>query len=538
MPTIIKNQYGADTDLGSAISQLGNTLFGPGRLQADMLREKTTGLRRDNMAIERLQESERMGGFDANDPAARAAIVGMAQPKEFFEAQRGINASRYGAMSPQAANSFVGAGGAFASTGQGFERGQQVELQKADMATQRTLEAATMAQNKQLHMVRLPDGRVVQQTHGEITGAPIDQRPQPVMSVDQFKATQQQNMWPSLSPEDQRRVVGVEPKNPTNLWVMRDAAGNEHATADGVTSLRTGEPLVGAPAKIVAPNTEALGSDATTKRRLVDSRIATEQAVSAIDRLAQGLSQPNADQAVGYIGTVARTFNDIRAQVEATVRFAGGMTVDQELARPEIASTVNNVVTSLFGDAAFNQRATSLSITSSVLRSQIVDLAYSIAKAQDPGGRLSEGDIARAAQNIGATIMDPKAGVAVLTDLKDRLIEGHSIRERVLTESQNNTFTPRQPMPRQPAPQGQTDLYSKWGLARPAAQQQPAPQAAPQAAPQPQYVDPYSMPNTTPQPPYVDPYSMPAVTPQRQQPAPQWSPQPPQRPRSPWDIPL
>jgi hypothetical protein len=144
------------------------------------------------------------------------------------------------------------------------------------------------------------------------------------------------------------------------------------------------------------------------------------------------LSQTNSDQAVGYIGRGANLYNDIRSQVEAFGRLAGGSgeTVATALANPEIAGSVDNAVNNVFRDPAFNAKAQQLGIDSSRIRSQVIDLAYLIAKSQDPGGRMSNQDIDKAAQMVMGSIMDPKTAVAVLGDIKTRLNEGQAIYER------------------------------------------------------------------------------------------------------------
>ena len=57
------------------------------------------------------------------------------------------------------------------------------------------------------------------------------------------------------------------------------------------------------------------------------------------------------------------------------------------------------------------------------------DLAYTIAKAQDPGGRISKDDIIRAGEVVGMSLMDPNSAVQVLSNLKNSLVEAQGIRE-------------------------------------------------------------------------------------------------------------
>ena len=77
-------------------------------------------------------------------------------------------------------------------------------------------------------------------------------------------------------------------------------------------------------------------------------------------------------------------------------------------------------------------------------------MAYAIAKAQDPGGRISVDDIRRAAETVGASLMDPRAADAVLADLGNRIEMNQTIRERVTRQMYPKTQTPGGPAPAAP----------------------------------------------------------------------------------------
>lgn len=131
MPVIV-NAYKSDTSLGDTINSLGQHLFGKEVAQGDLLRQKTHGLRRNNEAIQELQrQASTPGGVDYASPMARAAAYGLDSPKEAFEAQRGIAANQFGAMDPRATNAAVGAGGNYASTGQGFTTSEANTMARA-----------------------------------------------------------------------------------------------------------------------------------------------------------------------------------------------------------------------------------------------------------------------------------------------------------------------------------------------------------------------------------------------------------------------
>jgi hypothetical protein len=478
MPKII-NEYGASNPLAEALQSFAGS-FGGNTAQQELYRQKAQGSLRENRAYQALQDAERNGGYDPNNADVRAAIVGLPQPKEFFEAQRGIAATRYGAGDQRATNAYMGAGGSYGSTVAGTRESEANRRAIEDKRTERMFGIEKYKFDNTFEQTVGPDGRVIltprTQAAGMVSGkqAELDQQraieadrikrgydaelfkvnntPElvqgpngptimrrseafgmtPVLNEGQAKGTIVQQDMPTMTGEQRATVGGYQPK-PDDLVNAQLADGTTvpaYNRADGLYHAQTGQkitqPIVSV-GKLQAQNAEGLGGSALTNK-LVERRVATGQALNAIDRLDKALAAPNADQAVGWIGKTAGLFNDVRAQNEALSRMiANAPTKDQEL---QTNPTLNKTLDMIVGNSALNQTAQRLGIQSAVLRSQIADLAYSISKANDPGGRMSDQDIHRAAQIIGASLQDPVAARAVLQDLKVRLNENHNVWER------------------------------------------------------------------------------------------------------------
>jgi hypothetical protein len=431
MPKII-NSFSADDSLSNAFSAF-----------------------RDNESYRVLQEAERAGGYDPNDPLVRAAIVGLDKPVEYSQAQRFIASTRHGAASPQATNAYVGAGGSYGGTVAGTREGEQTKYNVARMTTDRTL-AHDRYKYENTPQSVLIDGipRIVSQAEA------IRSRMTPVLDQNKVQGNILANDAPTLTPEQRATAGGYAPKNPGSLWTYQKPDGSYGNTVDGRTDVQTGQPISGAAMKLEGPTTEGLSGDKTVDRERLNNRVATQQFATGIDMLISQLSKPDADQAGGWVGAGARLFNDIRSQTEAAVRLAGGETFAQAFdpkANPANASSVDSAMNVLLRNPTVVNKMQSLGIDNALLRSQLQDLAYMDAKAKDPGGRVSNEDIRRSMETIAGSVADPTTGIAVLQAAKQRATTNMEIRERNIDA-----------MYRKPAP---------------ASAAQPAAPAQPQAAP-------------------------------------------------------
>lgn len=421
MPKII-NAYGSDDSLSSALSGLASSFLG-NNVQQELYRQKAKGLYRENENIPLLADA-----VAGNDPAATArfGILSGVDPKVTGGYRQYYGVQKFGPGSAEATRDTMSVPGAnYSNTVQGEREAQANKVGIENLRTQRLFDAERFKVDNTPELVQTPEGpRIARRS--EAFGQT------PVLSHTQAQGTVVQQDLPSMTPEQRAIVGGYAPKNPSAIYSYRSPDGREGTTITGTTDAHTGEPLPpGTKAiKLEGPNAEGLTGNNAVDRQLLDARNNRDRAVMMIDRLNTALSQPNADQSVGFLGTLARTFNDVRSQSEATVRLLGGELASQAFSKPENRAAVDGVMTTLFGDPRITTKAQQLGISSAVIRSQVQDLAYMIAKTQDPSGRVSIDDIHRASDTVAGMIMDPSSSRAVLADLKQRINDSHDIVER------------------------------------------------------------------------------------------------------------
>lgn len=445
MPKII-NTY-TDDSLAKAFANMGES-FVSNTPALELARQKAYGLSRDNQSYQVLQDAERAGGYDPNDPSVRAAIVGLDKPKEFYEAQRGLAATRYGAADPRATNAYVGAGGAYSGTAQGTRESEANRVAIENLRTQRGYDAAIHTAELQPQQAIDENGRMIITSRKDA----IDRKLMPIVGHSELQADILRRAMPSLTPDQAAAAGGYAPKNPGNLWTYQTPDGKQGTTADGRSDVSSGAALPAGTKtiKLEGPNTEGLTSDNATNRKLVDSEVAMKQSSAMIDNLIADLSKPNAAQNVGYVGSIANTLNGWRAQAEAASKAIGGLSADQAVADPGVQQSINEVMGRL--NPALVSRLQQMGIDSAIVKSQIHNLAYVIARSQDPSGRISKDDVLRAGETIGASLQDPVAGVRVLTALKSQIqqnwkIQDETIRQRYKVAPGGNAAAPSAPAP-------------------------------------------------------------------------------------------
>lgn len=436
MPKII-NEYANENPLVTALQGFAGS-FGGNTAQTEMYRQKAMGLGRENTNIPLLADA-----VVGNDPAltARLGIMSGVDPKVTGGYRQYYGVQKFGPGSSEATRDTMSVPGAnYGNTVQGTNAEMANRRGIAQMQTDRLVAADMRKFDNTFETVMDP---VTKQP----TLVPRSQAAgrQPFLPLSQVQGGILQQDAPTLTPPQRAAAGGYSPKLPGNVWVYRKPDGSTANTLDGVTDAQTGQPITGPAMKMEGPNTEGLSGNSSVDGDLLKSRVATEQTKELIKTVRQSLAQPNAAQAIGYIGAGASVFNNLRSQMEAAAQMAGGTGIQQELeASPQIQQAIGQATNSIFGNAAWNQKAQQLGIDANKMRSQVQDLAYAIAKAQDPGGRISVDDIRRAAETVGASLMDPRAADAVLADLSDRIEMNQTVRERVT----------RQMYPRVQAPGG------------------------------------------------------------------------------------
>jgi hypothetical protein len=421
MPKII-NAFAGDNPLTEALTGFASS-FGSNTPQTEVFRQKAKGLQRENANIPLLADAIANGDYTA---AARAGILADRDVKNVAGYGQYVGVNRYGPSSNEALTATMAVPGAnYGNTVQGTNAEMANKRGIAQMTTDRQI-AHDQSKYENTPTSVLVNGIPTMVSQAEA----LRTRAQPVLSLPQAQGGILQTDAPTLTAEQRATAGGYAPKMPSALYAGVTASGTPTTTADGRTSIQTGEPIVGPVKKLEGPTTEGLSGNHSVDQKLLEARNTRDRTVLMIDRLDQNLAQPNADQAVGYLGALARGFNDIRAQSEASVRLFGGELKDQAFSSPENRAAVDSVMHSVFGNPAVSQKAQALGINSAIIRSQVQDLAYMYAKTQDPSGRVGVDDIRRASETVGTMIQDPAAGRAVLKDLKDRVVSSHDIVER------------------------------------------------------------------------------------------------------------
>ena len=475
----------ANNGIGQSLAQLGQALFGD-QVGSDYRRAQLFGKEMENQGRMDVSSMYSAGGDpDYNQLTAAAVRAGMPNIGEF---ERFRAANVYGAASPRTTNAFVGAGGSYASTAAGFNRAQEVELEKTRMNAQKVYDAALATANNTPMNVIGPSGPMVMSRADAIkSGA------RPVLSLSDTQGAYAQGVLDAanmengpggiatLKPSEQKFIGAYAADTKPDLFVYDGGTATVDPRTNRPIDAMTNEPLPQGTklGKVVATSTDGFSGNSTVDKQLLESRTATDRAVAAIDNLSKMLEQPNADQSTGYVGRAANLYTDIRSQLEAVTRFVGGETVQQAISRPDIANSLNQNMDNLFRNERFNERVRALGIDNAKIQSQVIDLAYMIAKAQDPGGRMSNQDIENASRVVMGSILDPMSGIAVLQDLKGRLAQNQKIFESNLMRlypqaARNMAARPNASVETSTgaptAPTAQTgDLYSKYGLTPPGA---------------------------------------------------------------------
>lgn len=441
MPKII-NAYSPDDSIGSALRAFGESFFA-NTPQTELARQKAKGLIRENENLPLLADALVAGDVNA---AARAGILSGLDPKNVGGYGQYLTVNRYGPASREATTATMAVPGAnYGNTVAGTRESEANRIKIEGMRTQRLFDAERYKTDNTPQTYLDENNQPVIGRLSETFGR------RPILTQNQAQGVILQQDMGGYTSEQRARAAGVAPKAPSSLYTYRTPTGGEGTTIDGVTDAHTGQPLPqGTKAiKLEGPSPEGLTGNNEIDKRLLESRTATEQTKALITQLRQSLATPNAAQAIGLIGTGVSMFNNMRAQIEAGVSLVGGSSAAQELSAPGVQQAITQATNSIFGNAAWNQRAQQLGIDHAKLQSQIQDLAYAMAKSQDPSGRISVDDIRRAAETIGATLMDPRAADAVLADVGDRIERNQQIRERVTRQM----FPKVGAAPSAPAPQ-------------------------------------------------------------------------------------
>lgn len=417
------------------------------QLETEVL--KTMGAQREFDAGQALSNVLAGGDFDPRAILAQGVLAGRAGG-DLGNLVRALAANTMSVDDPRVSGAMLGAGDSFSSTPVGFGRDQarQVAQNEATIAgamerqltqnetaleLQRMKEAAQAGredQALQTIMAPGPDGRPVPTLvrRGDAVGQA------PLMSLDQTRATvfAQPEVQAQMTPEQVTTfALGGSPnasERRPGLWI--DPRGGRYASTDGLTDIR-GNPLppdvipasISGGAEEVMPNVD--------RRQLLLAETNTRQVVGLLDTIVERLGRPDAASALGPIGGAANVFNNVRSQLEAFGREIGIVGLREQVdTNPQINATLDRFMS----DPGLIARARQLGVEANVLRSQILDLAYVYAVSREPGGRLSDQDVARAVETVAGSSMDPNVIRQTLLQLRDTITRNHDIRREVFRE--------------------------------------------------------------------------------------------------------
>lgn len=416
-----------DNSLGKVLGALGTKLFGD-TLTPALKREQMQKIADENELRKFAVDSI---GADGNfsDPRASsiAAALGAIDPAKLGR-MRALEGYRLEGLDSQNGQRASAGLGEYNATPEHQRRAldNSLVLKDREEATKRAL-AANLPET----VLRPgPDGSMVPTIvpRSEAYGAPA------VQSTDQVKAGVQQKLMPTI-PQERQQDFAFGAQNPGELGVasVNGKTVPAFARQGGFYAVQGNQPIEGTVdgfGKVTATNSDSIKPASGDQSALLNRRVAARSASSAIDNLDRLLAQPDAAAAVGFIGKSASVFNDIRAQAEAASKLLSPGGLAAEASVPGFKEAVDGAMSKLQANPEFAQRAQALGVQANVLRSQIVDLAYTIAKAKDPSGRMSNQDIDRASEILGGALMDPVAGRQVLGTVRQQILEQQNIFEQ------------------------------------------------------------------------------------------------------------
>jgi len=417
----------SESDLGKVFAQLGKTL-GADRLTAEYKRQATTKLADENearkFAVDSVDES---GNFTSPRAASISAMLSAIDPAKLGR-MRALEGYRTEGIDSQTGQRASAGLGEYNATPEHQRRALDNSLVLKDR--EEATKTALAANLPETVLRPGPDGSMVPTIvpRSEAYGAPA------VQSTDQVKAGVQQKLMPTI-PQERQQDFAFGAQSPGELGVASVGGKTVPAFArpGGFFAVQGNQSIEGTVdgfGKVAATSSDAIKPASGDQSALLNRRVAARTAAASIDNLDKLLAAPNAGAAVGFIGKSASIFNDIRAQTEAAAKLLSPGGFAEEANAPGVKAAVDGAMTRLFSDGSFNQKAQALGIDNVVLRSQIMDLAYTIAKAKDPRGAMSNQDITRASEILGGALMDPVAGRQVLAGVRAQILESQNIFEQ------------------------------------------------------------------------------------------------------------
>lgn len=195
---------------------------------------------------------------------------------------------------------------------------------------------------------------------------------------------------------------------------MRDKAGNLVAVPHG---------------SIKAPTKQLTGElSKTQKGKLTLGGIEGEQNLRNnlrdIDSLMETVSSP--DFLGGNLGNAVQALNSARQQVSQMFGGEDYLTEDGKV-NPKAFRT--------------NSKFRKMAITGDLAESQKMELAFILAKALNPDGKISDADVRQAGKILGESA-DPQVRKRLLDDVKKRIVSRYNSDQSVIAKKLKKPFTP------------------------------------------------------------------------------------------------
>lgn len=295
------NPFNYNSPIADVVGKIGRDLTAGRKSEADRIFEAERALKLKNEREGRAGVANAFAnfggpGFDRN-AAMHDAVIGDYSPQDLSVLERYGATNTYGAMDKRAADAFVGAGGAYSSTGPGFATS---EANANARAAAIVAENARQFNEKPYEYVG-PDGQPVVGTNKTAVGA------RPIMSESDakgFRYDQNFGKFGDLPPAERAAVTGNPPS--THNYVGPD--GKNYLTADGVTDVQTGLPLPrGGYLATATGGASDVGLTKPVQTNLQNADIATKELGKMIDYTEKLIADPNN---IGLTGIVKGSFQD------------------------------------------------------------------------------------------------------------------------------------------------------------------------------------------------------------------------------------
>lgn len=231
----------------------------------------------------------------------------------------------------------------------------------------------------------------------------------------------------------ERVFPGVQKEEkPKTVLKRTNALNKETGETYGIVDYTDGtmevsDPFIGV--GVQAGNVDSTGLSKTAQDKIVDQIGASRVALDTIERIEQQIGS-GGNTILGLVGTGVRFADASLDQLDAAANALYGSKVAEIGGKPATRKQLEN---SILSNAEFWGGSKDLAALSAATQSNLISLAYAIARSEDEGGRLSESDVKQAMQQIVAGNVNQT--MAKLGEAKRRIL----MRAKVVYEGYNKT---------------------------------------------------------------------------------------------------